>query len=103
MSNIKKESLKKTILLLDASIRKNKKELLELQYKLSLFDYHRFSEETCNFGTKRKPNIHLVKFGHYNQSFKDDDYPDKPVVVERRNPVEIDGKKCDQNYNLLDL
>jgi hypothetical protein len=96
------KELKLRITNLHLRISKDKQELLQLQYDLSLMDYSKFVTEDYNLGTKRKPNILPVKWGLYKQKFQDGDTK-KYITIERRNPVEIDGKKCDQLFNVLDL
>lgn len=84
-------------------IKKNKEKIvkllnenIDLEYKLNLKKFTRFSESNINIGTKKEPKIVPVKIGHWKHTHFDSDFPnDKKhsVEIERSEYYEIDGNK----------
>lgn len=84
-------------------IKKNKERIIkilneniDLEYKLRLKRYTRFSEGIKNLGTKKEPKEVKTKIGHWFEWFYDEDYPnDKKhaVKIERSEIYEIGGDK----------
>lgn len=88
------------------------RDVLQSTFKLTILEIRRLSRElfimTCksiedipdhNFGTKRKPEIHQVKFGVYDQGFPDGD-TGEIHMIERRSIIELDGKPYDNQGEL---
>jgi hypothetical protein len=83
-------------------IKKNKEKIvkllnenIDLQYKLNLKRFTRFSEEVRQIGTKKEPMEVKIKIGHWFEWFYDSDYPkDKKhaVKIERKEICEVDGE-----------
>lgn len=68
---------------------------IDLTYLENIKKAKRFEHIKQNFGTKREPIMKNVKFMIYNQYFIDEDTKEK-IKIERRERVEVDGKRCDQ-------
>jgi hypothetical protein len=99
-----------------ADIEATEKQLLELQtqfagvkqknsllrYNLRLLRAKRVFTEEMNFGSKTKPDLHLVKYMVYDETFKNEDHPDKPVMIERKSPLEIDGRKVNERWKFIE-
>ena len=69
-------------------------ENIDLNYNVNLKTFKSVYEENRNIGTKKKPNFKLLKFGIWDEGFKDTD-TDEVVSVERKSIIEIDGQKSD--------
>lgn len=79
----------------------------DLSYRANISQAKRFSFEQINFGTKKHPLMKNVKFMYWDVGFKDED-TGEVVEVERKQAIEIDGKKSNhyqviEYYNLKDL
>ena len=71
-------------------------ENIDLQYKLNLKNYHRFSEEVKNIGSKKEPKEVKIKIGHWYEWVKCEDKPnEKGIKIERCRIIKIDGQKSD--------
>ena len=68
-------------------------ENIDLKYNLNLKKFLHFSEETINVGTKKVPSMVKVKMAHWKEFFIDEDTPKNPISIERKNIIEVEGKK----------
>lgn len=73
-----------------------------LRYDLRLLDAKRFVTKEKNFGSKKKPELHQVKYMVFDESFQDDDDPGNPVIIERKMPIEVDGRKINERWQFIE-
>ena len=88
--------MEKQILEKKQQIAKLMNELMDLEYEKFISSATRFSTKEVNWGTKRKPEIHKVKYKHWNEELFDEDLPKTPenaIIIERSSIAEIDGKR----------
>lgn len=79
-----------------------KKETSLLIYDLNLLSAKRFETQDVNFGSKKNPILKPVKFMVYDAQFIDEDEPESPLIIERKMPVELNGKKCNQHCTIIE-
>ena len=86
---------------IENKILKNKEKIvalvnnnMDLEYELMLKQAKRFEECEVQIGTKKNPKKVPAKMMYWYEWFKDDDRPnERGVRIERKQLIEIDGKR----------